>query len=149
MNFTVVVSGLVILRRGLLGAGLDRKSCRGASLVIIALLMLRSYIALMKLSAGYLNCTWMIPTTRSKRCPTWGRRSSRGLPAPGGGADLEPHGRATLAGDIHLLGDDVPGFHPRHPASAECLFRKQDNLVEEMHRGFNDLPTASSPVRAT
>ena len=55
---------------GLLGLGWIKEIMPGASLVIISALMMLDPHRLMRYAAATLNCTWMIPTNRSKRCPT-------------------------------------------------------------------------------
>ena len=142
MNFTVVVSGLVILSAAVYwGLGWIKEIMPGASLVIIALLMLGSYIALMKLSAGYPELHMDDPNDPIEALPDVGPTLKSGLHY------LLPVVALIWNLMVEQLSPATSAFWAtmflafilvtQRPLNA--FFRKQDNLVEEMHRGFNDL----------
>ena len=144
INILMTVSGVIILANVVYyGLGWIKGVAGGASVLVIAALMLAAYIGLLKYEAGYPE----LHMGRSERAdPQVARGRSDGqkrpaLPSARRGLDLEPDDRRAFAGAFGVLGDDVPRLHPRHATSAQRLVRGKRGVSEEVAEGFQDLKT--------
>ncbi|WP_291997771.1 hypothetical protein [Candidatus Accumulibacter sp. ACC012] len=122
-----------------------------ASIYIVGVVMMAAYIGLLKFGTRYPELHMDDPDAPIEHLPDPGPtlKSGPALPAAGGGADLEPDGRGTFAGLVRLRATVFLMFILITQRPIIAHFRKHGDPGVAIRQGFQDLPTAWLPARAT